>query len=340
MKTWGFGVIGCGNISSFHIEAIRRLPNARLAAVASRDARKARSVAEREGCAACGDYRELLARDDVEIVCLTTPSGTHAEIGMDVLAAGKHLLVEKPMAMRSRDAERMMELAERKGVTLSVVSQRRFEEAHQIAKRAVDEGRLGKLLLVEAHVPLYRSQEYYDSADWRGTPDQDGGALMNQGIHSIDLLLWFGGRAVSVCGKVATLTHDMEAEDLGLAIVSFANGAYGTIMASTSIRPGFSPTLSIYGERGTIRMEGTKFVHWSVPGMEEPKLTDEASDGSGVSDPKAISHVYHERQLAAQIAAIENDQPPPVTGHDGKRAVELIEAIYSSSKTGTETAIE
>lgn len=339
MKIWGFGLIGCGSISSFHIQAIRRLPNARLAAVASRDERKARAVAEREGCDAFGDYRPLLARDDVEIVCLTTSSGTHAEIGMEVLAAGKHLLVEKPIAMRSRDAERMIELAERMGVTLSVVSQRRFEEAHRIAKRVVDEGRLGKLLLIEAHVPLYRSQEYYDSADWRGTLDQDGGALMNQGIHSIDLLLWFGGKVKAVYGKVATQTHVMEAEDLGLAVVTFANGAYGTIMASTSIRPGFSPTLSVYGERGTIRMEGTRFTHWSVPGMAEPVLTDEASDGGGVSDPRAISHVYHERQLAALIQAIENKEPPPVTGCDGKRAVELIEAIYSSSKTGTETVI-
>ncbi|HZK79964.1 MAG TPA: Gfo/Idh/MocA family oxidoreductase, partial [Humisphaera sp.] len=298
---------------------------------------RAKTFAEREKCDYVTDYRELLKRPDVQIVCVTTPSGSHAPIGMDVLRAGKNLVLEKPMAMSTKDAAALIRTAEEKKVTLAVISQRRFEPQHRAVKKVIDEGALGKLLLTEVSLPFFRSQEYYDSADWRGTIAQDGGALMNQGIHSIDLMLWFAGAADRVIGKTATQAHKMEAEDLGLAIVQFKNGAFGTIMASTSIRPGFPAAINFYGDKGTIKLEGSNIVHWTVPDREKPEL--QTVNYGGVADPRAISFVYHQMQLTNIIESIEAGRPPEVRGEDGLRAVQLIESIYKSSTTDRPIAI-
>jgi predicted dehydrogenase len=194
----------------------------------------------------------------------------------------------------------------------------------------VTSGALGRLLLLEARCPYYRSQEYYDSADWRGTIAEDGGALMNQSIHSVDLLLWLGGPAREVVGRIATQTHRMEAEDLALAIVTFASGALGTITASTSIRPGFLPALDLFGEQGSIRLEGAAVTHWSVPGVEMPVSNGAAS--AGVANPQLASHEHHRTQLADVLAALEEGRAPAVTGEDGLRAVELVDGVYQSAK--------
>ncbi|REE78529.1 putative dehydrogenase [Paenibacillus taihuensis] len=337
---WRFGIIGCGTIADFHIAAIRGLDRAKLSAVSSRDGAKAQVLAEREGCAWTADYMELVRRDDVDIVCITTSSGSHYRIGCDALAAGKHVVIEKPLAMRAAEAAELCRLAEERGLTLSVISQRRFEPLHREVKRIVAEGRLGKLLLAEVEVPFLRSQQYYDSAPWRGTIAEDGGALMNQGIHSIDLLLWFAGEARAVYGRAVTRTHEMEAEDLGVAIVQFNNGALGTVMASTSINPGFPAAIRLYGAEGTIKLSGSGVEHWSVPGYDSPPVFDSSPAYGGVADPRSISHIYHQQQLINVIEAIEAGSQPAITGGDGFRAIQLIEAIYESSASGREISIE
>ncbi|RAP75968.1 Gfo/Idh/MocA family protein [Paenibacillus montanisoli] len=337
---WRFGIIGCGTIADFHIEAIRGLAGASLTVVSSRTAAKAQAVAEREGCTWTGDYMELLRREDVDIVCVTASSGSHYRIGCAALAAGKHVVIEKPVAMRAAEAAELCRMAEERALTLSVISQRRFEPLHLEVKRIIAEGRLGKLLLAEVEVPFYRSQGYYDSAPWRGTIAEDGGALMNQGIHSIDLLLWFAGEASSVYGRTVTATHRMEAEDLGVAIVQFKSGALGTIMASTSISPGFPAAIRLYGSGGTIKLAGSDIVHWSVPGYEAPPSFGSSPAYGGVSDPRSISHHYHQLQLQNVMHAIESGSPPNVTGEDGFRAVQLIEAVYESSAAEREIRIE
>ncbi|CAG7628906.1 Gfo/Idh/MocA family protein [Paenibacillus allorhizosphaerae] len=340
MKRWGIAVIGCGAVSEFHLNAIRGLDNAKLTGVASRREDRARETGERECCAWTTDYSELLRHPETDIVCLTTDSGSHYSIALDVLNAGKHLFVEKPIAMTTEQADRMILLAKEKGVTLSVVSQRRFEAQHRLVKRVVSEGKIGKLMLVEVSCPYFRSQAYYDSSAWRGKIAEDGGALMNQGIHSIDLMLWLGGPVQSVYGKTATLCHDMEAEDMGLAMLRFRNGAFGTIMSSTGIRPGFAPSLHLYGDKGTIKLEGTAITHWTVPDMEPPEMTDTSTGGGGASDPRSISMQYHKLQLVELLAALSEGREPEVTGTDGKRAVQLIEAIYDSSREGIEIQLE
>ncbi|PYI52138.1 Gfo/Idh/MocA family protein [Paenibacillus flagellatus] len=339
MKTWGFGIIGTGSIADFHAAAIKELASGKLVAAANRTEARAKAFADKEGCGYATDYKELLANPDIDIVCVTTSSGSHAAIGLDVLNAGKHLVVEKPIAMNTKQSLELIRAAKRNGVTLSVISQRRFEKQHVAVREALDGGALGKLLLVEVSLPFYRTQAYYDSAEWRGTIEQDGGALMNQGIHSIDLLLWFGGAVETVYGKTATQTHDMEAEDIGLALLTFKNGAFGTIMASTSIQPGFQAALNLYGEKGTIKLEGSSIAHWTVPGVEQPELGVHTGYG-GVSDPRSISHVYHRTQLENVIESIESGKELLLKGIDGLRAVQLVEAIYESSAKGAPVRIE
>jgi UDP-N-acetyl-2-amino-2-deoxyglucuronate dehydrogenase len=336
MKKYGFAVIGCGDISDFHIKAIHEIDQAHLVGVSSRKVERAQEVGEREGCFWTTDSKELLRHPDVDIVCVTTSSGSHGQIGMDVLAEGKHLLIEKPIAMNSVEANQMISLAKEKDVIFSVVSQRRFEEQHQYVKNLLHNKALGKLLLVEIKCPYLRTQEYYNRSPWRGTFAEDGGALMNQAIHSIDLMLWMAGPAKSVMGKVATQTHQMEAEDMGLALVTFENGGFGTIMSSTSIQPGFPPTLSLYGEKGTIIIEGTSITQWMVPDIEKPVFKNDGLTGGGVNDPKSIPTLYHQMQILDVIEAVDKKRKPAITGDDGKISVQLIEAIYQSSINGKE----
>jgi UDP-N-acetyl-2-amino-2-deoxyglucuronate dehydrogenase len=340
MRKFGIAVIGCGMIADFHLQAIRALDRAKLIGIAGRSEERVARVAEREGCFGTTDYRDLLRHPDVDAVCLATSSGSHAAIGLEALAAGKHLLVEKPIAMTAADADRMIEAARSSGVRLSVVSQRRFEPQHSAAKRAVAEGGLGRLLLIEISCPYFRSQDYYDASAWRGTLAEDGGALMNQGIHSIDLMLWLAGSRVrTVYGKVATQTHRMEAEDIAVAVVEFENGCFGRILSSTSIVPGFAPELRLYGEKGTIRIEGTSIAHWTVPGIAPPPATEGGAAGGGVSDPGAIPSLYHRLQLQDFLECLETGREPFVRAEDGKQAVGLIEAICESSKNGSEVRL-
>jgi predicted dehydrogenase len=333
MKTRGIAVIGSGSIADQHLGALREIPHAKLVGVYSRSADKAKKVGEREKCRWTTDYKDLLRDPAVDIVDIVTSSGSHGPITQEALDAGKHVLVEKPMAMTSAEADRLVALAKSKGLTLGVVSQRRFEDQHEAVKKVVDSGAIGRLLLVEVSCPYFRDQAYYDSADWRGKIATDGGAIMNQGIHSVDLMLWFAGPAKTVTGKTATQTHRMEAEDLALAIVTFENGAFGTIMASTSIQPGFTPCLNLYGEKGSIKLDGANITHWTVPGVPKPEFAAPQASAA-VRGPLLASHQMHLRQILDVLAAIEEKRTPRVSGEDGRRAVKLIEGLYASSQSG------
>jgi UDP-N-acetyl-2-amino-2-deoxyglucuronate dehydrogenase len=327
-KKWSVAVAGAGAIGRMHIAAWKSL-GATVAALSSRRAEQAREVGQAEGCDFTTDAEALVRRPGVDIVSITSSSGSHARLALAAIGAGKHVVVEKPMAMNTADANRMIAAASARGVVLAVISQRRFETVNRATHRAVSSGALGRLLLIEVSCPYYRSQEYYGSADWRGTIADDGGALMNQSIHSVDLMLWMGGPARDVFGRIATQTHRMEAEDLALAQVSFASGAFGTVMASTSIRPGFPPAMNIYGELGAIKLEGAEVVHWSVPGVERPSSAGAAS--AGVQTPQLASHEHHQAQLADMLDALENRRRPAVTGEDGRLAVALVEGVYQSA---------
>jgi UDP-N-acetyl-2-amino-2-deoxyglucuronate dehydrogenase len=340
MKKLGIALIGCGNIADSHLKAIQELEEASLIGVYSRSEERARTTAEAYGCQWTTEMNELITRDDVDVVDIITSSGSHAKIAKSALEAGKHVVVEKPLTLSVADADELIELARSKNKVLSVIFQRRFEPNIQAAKAAVDSGHLGKILLIEVRTPNFRTQEYYDSADWRGTYAEDGGALMNQGIHQIDQLVWFGGKLKSVFGKTATLTHQMEAEDLGLAIVTFENGGYGSIMASTSLSPGFAGTIHIFGEKGSILIEGPSITGWHVPGISAPRQEADNPSKDGASDPRNINYLNHKLQLDNVLKSIIKGSPLKVTAEEGRESVRLINAIYQSANTGKEIYFE
>lgn len=333
MKTRGIGLIGGGAIADVHLSSLKEIGHAKLVAICDLVEEKAKKAAEKYGCSATTDPAQLLKNPEVEIVHVVTPSGSHGKLAIQALEAGKHVLVEKPMAMTVAECDRMIALAGEKKRVLGIVSQRRFEEQHQAVKKILDEGKLGRLLLAEVICPYYRTQAYYDSADWRGTIAQDGGALMNQAVHSVDLFLWMMGPARSVFGKCATQIHKMEAEDLALAVVTFVSGALGTIMASTNIRPGFQPALNLYGEKGTIKLEAATVTHWTVPDVPQPDF-GQATASTGVADPKLASNLHHKMQILDFLGAVEEGRQPLVDAHAGRRAVELVQGAYASSAKG------
>ena len=332
----GFGVVGLGAISVQHIEAIRAVGGSRLAAVMTRSPDKARAIGERAGVPWTTDLNELLAREDVDAVTICSPSGLHPGQALAALRAGKHVLVEKPIALTVRDADEVIAEAVRNGRIVSTVSQRRFEPVVVATREAVRSGALGRMVLIVAEGLYHRPQSYYDSAAWRGTIAMDGGVLMNQGIHLVDLVRWIGGPVTSVAGSVATLGHEMEAEDTAAVSLRFENGSLGSIVMTTCAEPVFDSELRIYGDAGHIRIVGEEAVEW--PGnldvaVSAPSPT--AGDATPISDAKTwgTSASTYVPQYADLVGAILDGRPPAVTGEDGRDAVAIITAAYEASRT-------
>jgi UDP-N-acetyl-2-amino-2-deoxyglucuronate dehydrogenase len=340
----GFAIVGCGMIARFHARALAEIPGAKLLALVSRHPTNAQALAESVGCR-CEIYTDLapvLARRDVQVVIVTTPSGAHLEPAIAAATAGKHVVVEKPLEITLDRCDRIIEACDRGGVKLCTIFPSRFGDANQAVKRAVDAGRFGRLTLGETTCKWWRPQSYYDEGGWKGTKALDGGgALMNQAIHNVDLLAWMMGPVTSVCSFTATLAHErIEVEDTAVSCLRFDNGALGVIQATTSVHPGFPKTIAIHGDRGTVVIEQDDVLRWELtPETAEDKAIRErfaqrtgASGGS--SNPAAISHVGHARQLADFVRAIESGRQPLVDGQEGRKAVEIILAIYRSAETG------
>ncbi|HNR36610.1 MAG TPA: Gfo/Idh/MocA family oxidoreductase [Candidatus Hydrogenedentes bacterium] len=343
MARLGFGIIGCGNIGPVHAEALSQVRGAKLVAVSDVVEQNARTLAEKYGASWYTDYRRLLDRKDVDAVCLCVPSGVRGTMGETCAAAGKHILAEKPLEINTRKIDRLIEAAAQAGVKLGCVFQSRFAEGAQRIRKAVEQGRFGRLVLGDAYIKWFRSQEYYDSSQWRGTWKLDGGgALINQGIHQVDLLLWFMGPAKWVRAESRILAHDrIEVEDLACATIQFENGALGVIEASTAIWPGHAAKVEIHGSEGSAVLEDGELRFWQF--RKETKADarlratfgGESALGSGAGDP--LSHLKcegHRRQIQDFVKAIQEDRPPFVDGPEGRRSVALIEAIYKSAATG------
>jgi UDP-N-acetyl-2-amino-2-deoxyglucuronate dehydrogenase len=341
----GFGIIGTGVIAATHAKAIEALPNAYLAAVTDVRAEAAAAFAAARGCAAEPDLAALLARDDVEVVCVCVPSGLHAEVGTVVAGAGKHLVVEKPIEVTLPAADRLISAARAAGVALTVISQHRFDPGLVELRRLLDAGALGDLVLGEASTKWYRTQQYYDSAEWRGTRALDGGALLNQGIHYVDLLRWCMGPVAEVTAVCATAAHQMEAEDVAVAMVRFASGAAGTIVASTAVFPGFAQRLEITGTNGTVIVEDGEIVRAGLLASGERDLAaDPAADPVAVAapaaaDPAALEVASHTAQIADLLTAVEEGRAPLVSAESGRDALEIVRAVYESAREGRTVVI-
>lgn len=336
-----YALIGCGRISTNHMKAA---VNNKLNIVGVCDIlpEKMEGILEKHGLEndetihRYTDYKELLEKEQPTLVSIATESGNHAEIALYCIEKGVHVIIEKPMAMSIDDANKIINLAEEKNVKVSACHQNRFNIAVQELRKAVVAGRFGKISHGSIHVRWNRNKGYYDQASWRGTWAQDGGALMNQCIHGIDLLRWMMGDEVEeVYGATRQQFHDyLEAEDVGMAVVKFRNGAIGTIEGTTNVYPkNLEETLYIFGENGTVKIGGTSTNNIDV--WEFADETEEDAKNKGLAE--ATSNVYgngHTSLFADVIDSIENDRKPYVDAVAGRNALEMILAIYKSQKTG------
>ncbi|NHE57257.1 Gfo/Idh/MocA family protein [Cyclobacterium plantarum] len=333
-KPLGFGIIGTGAIAGMHAAAIEACKDSHLVAVCSSSAERAKLAAEKFKVPADHELNAFLARKEIEVVCICTHSGQHLEPALAAAKAGKHILLEKPIEVSLDRADQLIQACEEAGVKLGVIFQNRLKPGYLKLKEAVRAGKIGRLLLGTAAINWYRDPAYYSTSSWKGTKEGDGGAaLINQGVHTIDLLLDIMGDAETVYGQVKTMVHRIEGEDLGAALVNFKNGALGTITGGTSLYPGNPERLEIYGDKGNIILEAGKIVTWNVKGEEGNQKDGGNPGGSGASDPMAIDFKLHQGQVEDMVAAINDDRHPMVTGKDARRSLALILGIYDSSST-------
>lgn len=338
MSEIGFGIIGCGNIATIHAKAIQAIPNAKLRAFYSHHRPKAEQMARQFGADCESNLGSFLERQDISVVSICTPSGTHADLGIQVARAGKHVVVEKPIDVSLEKATLLIRACRAAGVKLAVIFQSRFLPSVQILKTAIERNRLGRILMSDAYVKWHRTREYYNSARWRGTLALDGGgALINQAIHTIDLLQYFTGPVASVFGFAERQLHSyIEGEDTAVAVLKFRNGALGVIEGATSIAPGFSRRIEIHGEKGSVVLDGNDISVWKLAdsGEEEEALArlKERDLSNGASDPMALDIGGHRRQMEDLIAAIRENRPPTVDGAEGLKALEIVLGIYRSAR--------
>ena len=339
MQTLNFGLIGCGRVAPRHAQSLGQLSQTRLKAVADVKEGRAQHFAATYQAAPYVDYHALLERRDIHAVTICVPSGLHAQIAIHALEAGKHVLVEKPIALSLADANRMIDCAATHDLRLGVVLQNRYNSPMQRLRRLVDEGGLGDLYLGNACVRWYRPQSYYED-EWHGTWAMDGGALMNQSIHHIDALQWLMGPVRTVYAYTSTLAHAMEAEDAGVAVLRFANGALGTIEGSTLTWPqNLEGSISIFGARGSVKIGGTalnRITLWKVDGQLEGEaelLTSQRVD------PPSVYGYSHRAVIDDFARAVLAGTAPQTTGQEARQSLELVLAIYESARTGREVML-
>ena len=347
-------IVGCGVIGPTHADALKALASegAHLAACADAVPERAAALAAKYGAAA-KSLEDVLADPAINIVHVCVPSGLHAEIGVRALEAGKNVIAEKPMDVSLAACDRLLAAQKASGKRLAVISQHRFDKASVDVKAALDAALLGPMVYAEARVPWYRTQEYYDSGDWRGTWALDGGgALMNQGVHTADLMRWLCGPVETVYAQARTLAHErVETEDVIAATVTFQSGAIGTLTASTALYPGFAVRIGVYGTDGSAIIEGDRLHTLTTKsglagGGEEAlphalqvatggtKAATEAAATAAASDPAAIWGGAHEAQIADFLRCCRTGETPIVDGAEGRKAVELVLAVYESARTG------
>jgi UDP-N-acetyl-2-amino-2-deoxyglucuronate dehydrogenase len=354
-----FGILGCGVIGPHHAKAIAGLESAELAAVADIVPELAEELAEEHGCAHSASLEEMLSGVDLDAVCVCTPSGMHAEGAIAALEAGKHVVIEKPVDITLEAADRLIEVQLATGRRVAVVSQHRFDSATQAVHEALARGEFGRLTSGSADVRWWRSQSYYDSGGWRGTWELDGGGvLINQAIHSIDLLQWLMGQVVEVTAYTGLIAHErIEVEDTAVAILKFANGPLGTIVATTAAYPGLTTRIAVHGDRGSaiIDDDDLTYFHAATEGQEgeaygasggENQAEEimqrygDAESGPGAgADPGSLS-MAHRDQIKDFVEAVRDDREPLVNLGEGRKPLAIIQGIYESARTGGPVSIQ
>jgi predicted dehydrogenase len=337
-----FGIIGGGMIANFHAQAILAMKGGKLGAIYARNPQKASDLGSKYNCTPYSDLNELLADESIDIVTIATPSGAHLEPTIAAAKAGKHIICEKPLEVKPARIEEMIQVCKENKVVLAGIFNRRFNPAVAALKKATDQGRFGQLTLCDAYVKWYRSQEYYDSGDWRGTWQLDGGgALMNQSIHTIDQLIYLAGNIKRLSASVTCLTHEgIEVEDTAVAILEFENGARGIIQGATSCwsTNGHPAEVQLCGSEGSVFMSDESFRVWDfkIPSTDDDFIKEnlmyDTMRGFGANDPSAINFDGHLRNFEDVVEAIETNREPLITGAEGLKAVRVIDAIYRSAQ--------
>ncbi|MGM0492399.1 MAG: Gfo/Idh/MocA family protein [Armatimonadota bacterium] len=335
--TYGIALVGCGVIAPTHAEAIKRIDNAQLLAVCDLDEDAARACATDFEAEPYTDLEEMLARDDIHICNILTPSGLHAKLGVQCADAGKHVICTKPIDITLENIDRLIEAGDQNDVKIAATHQNRGYPIYEKIKGYIDEGKFGRLLYGNAFVPWFRSDEYY-AQGWQGTKALDGGgALINQSIHYIDLLVWFMGQVNTVFGFADALAHDIETEDLGSAVLKFEDGTHGLIQGSTCTYNGMPARIEVHGTKGNAVVVGDDLALWDVEG-ENFFQDGTAGQKGGAAEPKGGMQenavVSHVKQIGDVIEAIEEDREPQIGGHEARRSVEVILSIYAASETG------
>lgn len=330
-----FGIIGCGAISAIFYGAVKELPEAKVTRVFDINPDRARAFAEQAGAQPCASMDELFSSPDVDAVYICTPSGMHADCVVRAANAGKHVVVEKPIGITEEQLAAITEACGRNHVKLSAISQLTFSDHYQKIKKAMAEGRLGKVFFADLVMKYFRRDDYYKNSGWRGTWKFDGGgALMNQGIHGVGLLLGLMGAPKSVTALARTFVHPIEVEDTAALLVEFQSGAIGNIIATTSVQPAKPRTLSIHGTKGTVTLTEDTITEWSVEGEENVPTVDRSTVRTSAANPTNLSSELHRRQLADFVHAVETDGRPALSLEEGCMPVDLILAAYRSSKEG------
>lgn len=334
MKTVGFGLAGTGLIGKVHAGAIAATTGAQLVAVCGRDQARTQEFAARYGARAFTDYRQMLEQEDIDVVDICTPSGIHADMGIEAAQRGKHVLVEKPIDISVQRADALISACERAERKLGVIFQSRHLPAVHSMKTAISAGKLGELFLGDAYVKWYRAPEYYSQGSWHGTRLLDGGgALINQAIHTVDLLRWMMGPVESVFAFAKALRYPhIESEDTLVASIKFKSGALGVIEATTSVAPGFKRRLEISGEKGTIILDGDEIGVWSLEGESQPEQGAEGQSTDGSQDPAAISDRGHRLHIEDMVRVVTSGGEPMISGREARKSLEICEAAYLSAR--------
>ena len=351
-----FGVVGLG-MGQHHCMAVTNAKGAELVAVCDIDMERTNKMSEKYGAKGYKDYAKFLKHPGLEAVCICVPSGMHVDFGIKAIKAGKNLVVEKPPDVKAAKVQKMIDLATESGVKLEQIFQQRMSPLNRRIKDTLDKGRLGKLVGINALLPWWRHQSYYEDiahGRWKGTWKLDGGgSLANQGVHTLDIMLFFYGRVKSVYGKFGVFTHDIEAEDHTVAILNFENGAMGSIMTTTCAYRGTDQFLIMFGDRGQIRqstnLEAWQVLHDDDPGREKEKAEEaemlalygpkDKKGDSVANDPWALSADGHTAHVEDLAKAIRTGCEPMSTPAMAKHDVEVIEAIFKSGRTGREVVI-
>lgn len=334
--TFRVALVGCGRISRNHLEAIKAAPGLELAAVSDIEPDRARTTGDAYGVPWYVSYEEMIATTLCDIVTVATPSGLHPEEGIRAARAGKHVITEKPMAITLEGADALLDACAGAGVQLFVVKQNRLNPPVLLLRRALDKGRFGRLYMVTCSVLWSRPQEYYDQASWRGTWALDGGAIMNQASHYVDLLQWVLGPVASVCGMTATLGRRIETEDTGGAVIRAQSGALGVLQVTMLTYPqNLEGSVTVIGERGTVRIGGTavnRIERWEFAQPDD----DDAEVERVNTDPPDVYGFGHLGYYHNVVAALRGEAAANTDGVEGRKSLELILAIYAAARQGRE----